>query len=62
MLGTLPPTAETFGTWTWEQIAPYYDDLLARSLTAENLDRWLTDWSQISTLVDEAHRSLHTGY
>jgi oligoendopeptidase F len=54
MFETLPPTAETFGTWTWSQIAPYYDDLLARPLTAATVDGWLRDWTRLGELVDEA--------
>ena len=54
MFDTLPATAESFGTWSWGQIAPYYDDLLSRSLTAEAVDEWLADWTRIAALVDEA--------
>jgi len=37
MFETLPPlptSSQEFGFWTWEQIAPYYDDLQARLLDA----------------------------
>ena len=49
----LPASAEEFGTWTWQQIAPYYDDLLTRELSAANVEQWLTDWTRISALLDE---------
>jgi oligoendopeptidase F len=57
MFETLPPlptTAESFGTWPWAQITPYYDDLLARPLTASSVDEWLANWTRIAALVDEA--------
>ena len=53
-LPALPATAESFGTWPWARIAPYYDDLLARPLSAARVDEWLTAWTRIGALVDEA--------
>jgi oligoendopeptidase F len=56
MFDTLPPlpaTSQEFGSWTWEQIAPYYDDLQIRPLDATTVDTWLLDWTRIASLVDE---------
>ena len=56
MFETLPPlpaTGQEFGAWTWEQIAPYYDDLQSRPLDATTVDTWLLDWTRIASLVDE---------
>ncbi|HLY28655.1 MAG TPA: M3 family oligoendopeptidase [Aggregatilineales bacterium] len=39
--------------WKWEQIAPYYDDLAARSLMRENVNEWLADWSRLQRLLAE---------
>ena len=50
MFETLPPlsaTGQEFGSWTWEQIAPYYADLESRAVTAETVDAWLLDWTRI---------------
>lgn len=55
MFETLPTSAETFSAWTWEQIAPYYDDLVARPLTAATVAAWLADWSALSALLDEVN-------
>ena len=55
MFETLPATSQEFGAWTWQQIAPYYDDLLARSLSAETVDDWLADWSRLAALLDEVN-------
>jgi oligoendopeptidase F len=52
-LPPLPATGQEFGAWTWEQIAPYYDDLQARAVTADTVDAWLRDWTSIGALVDE---------
>src|SRR6185437_4813081 len=52
-LPPLPATGQEFGAWTWEQIAPYYDDLQARAVTADTVDVWLRDWTSIGALVDE---------
>ena len=48
-----PPPDQEFGAWTWEQIAPYYDDLQARAVSADTVDAWLLDWTSIGALVDE---------
>ncbi len=55
MLTPLPPEATEFKNWSWEQIEPYYEDLLARDLTAANSNQWLADWSHLAKLVDEAY-------
>ncbi len=55
MFEMLPATAQEFGEWTWAKIAPYYDDLVARPLTAENVDSWLADWSRLAALLDEVN-------
>jgi oligoendopeptidase F len=55
MLETLPGTAGEFSTWTWPQIAPYYDDLLARPLSSATVDQWLADWTHLGSLHDEVN-------
>src|SRR5439155_3786833 len=32
---------------------PYYDDLIARPLSAENVNAWLADWSRLGRLIAE---------
>jgi oligoendopeptidase F len=58
MFSTLPQTAQEFMNWTWLQIAPYYDDLIARPLTSENVNVWLADWSRLGRLIAETHSRL----
>jgi oligoendopeptidase F len=55
MFASLPKTIDDFKTWTWAQIAPFYDDLLARPLTTANVEGWLLDWTQIAALIDETN-------
>ena len=53
-LPALPATGESFATWPWDQMAPYYDSLLDRQLDAVSVEEWLADWTRIGSLVDEA--------
>lgn len=54
MLTALPDTITEFIDWPWSKIEPYYDELNARSLTADSVRRWLADWSSLNRLVSEA--------
>ena len=58
MFTTLPQTSEEFATLRWAQIAPWYDELLQSPLSQETLQAWMTQWSDLSSLVDEAMMSL----
>jgi oligoendopeptidase F len=55
LFDSLPASAEEFSAWTWPQIAPYYDELAARPLTAATVDAWLADWTKLGTLLDEVN-------
>jgi oligoendopeptidase F len=52
---TLPASAQEFNAWPWPQIAPYYDGLLARPLSADTVAAWLADWTRLSALLDETN-------
>jgi len=54
MFSSLPNTAVDFMNWDWSQIKPYFDDLSSRTLTSSSVMEWLTDWSRIRELVEEA--------
>jgi oligoendopeptidase F len=60
MFATLPNNALDFMSWEWERIAPYYEELAARPLTADTLHQWLVDWSAISKLLSERFARLRT--
>jgi len=54
VFSSLPNTAVDFMNWDWSQIKPYFDDLSSRTLTSSSVMEWLTDWSRIRELVEEA--------
>lgn len=59
MFSTLPIDYQTFLTWTWSDFAPYYADLHARPLKAENVAAWLSDWTRVGKTVAEMYARLH---
>lgn len=60
---TFRPVEEMLQTlWTadsWAEFEPYYDELLNRPLTTENIDQWLKDWTYIEDLLSELVSRLH---
>ncbi|MBI5570028.1 MAG: M3 family oligoendopeptidase [Desulfomonile tiedjei] len=59
MFNTLPSEATGLLDWTWPQFEPYYADLEAREVSAENAEEFLADWTRVSELVDEVSSRLH---
>jgi oligoendopeptidase F len=59
MFNTLPATAQEMTAWTWPQIEPFYAELAARDLTAENVSTWLSDWTRLSNLLNETQTRLY---
>ncbi len=60
MFSNLPAAVFPFMAWTWDDIAPYYDDLATRPLDAHNMDQWLADWTRLSDLISETYARLNT--
>jgi oligoendopeptidase F len=58
MLKNLPSTPEGLIAWSWPEMAPYYQELASRSITASNVQAWLADWSSIGERVEELHARL----
>ena len=56
---SLPTAYQDFIHWTWPQFEPYYQALIAETLTADNVDRWLAEWSQVARTVQEMFARLH---
>ena len=50
----LPPSPAAFAKSSWDEIVPYFDDLVERSVTGENVEAWLRAWSRLEELVTEA--------
>jgi oligoendopeptidase F len=51
---TLPETSEAFRDATWDDIAPFYEELATRPLERHNVEAWLGDWSRFESLLSEA--------
>ena len=50
----LPPSPAAFAKATWDDVAPYFDDLLERPLDGTTVQSWLLAWSRLEELVTEA--------
>jgi oligoendopeptidase F len=50
----LPPSPSALAKSSWEDIAPYFDELAARQLDPETVHAWLREWSRLEELVTEA--------
>ena len=53
-VSALPASPAAFAKATWEDIAPYFDDLAGRPLDPATIDAWLSTWSTLEELVTEA--------
>ena len=60
MKNRLPETAIEFADMNWSEVEPRMDELVARELTAGNLNEWLSDWSHLLSLIEEASSRLRT--
>jgi oligoendopeptidase F len=59
MFASLPSTVPALLKWSWSEIEPHFDDLAARTLTASNVDAWLSDWSALDERLGEMYARLH---
>jgi oligoendopeptidase F len=50
----LPSSPAAFAKATWDDVVPYFDDLVERSLDASTVTEWLLAWSRLEELVTEA--------
>ena len=50
----LPDSASAFADVGWDDLRPYYDDLVDRPLDQSTVEGWLADWSLLDSLVSEA--------
>jgi oligoendopeptidase F len=55
MFSTLPTTSLEFMDLPWSQVEPYYLDLVGRSMGERTVFVWLSDWTRLSDLVQEAY-------
>lgn len=59
MLKNLPNTPEELIDWSWDEAALHYKDLESRTLTAENVEEWLTDWTRLAEKLEEMYQRLY---
>jgi oligoendopeptidase F len=50
----LPTSPAAFAKATWDEVVPYFDDLVERPLDASTVGEWLSAWSRLEELVTEA--------
>ena len=53
MFSGLPTRYQDIADWTWEQFQPLVAELLAVALNAENVESWLSGWTQLNQLYYE---------
>ncbi len=59
----LPDSPQAFAEATWDDIAPYYEELAGRPLdTPESVEAWLRDWSALDELLTEAQNRASIAY
>jgi oligoendopeptidase F len=59
MTATLPDDPLIALNWTWADYKPFYNELLAYELNADNVEEWLRKWNRIADLAQEAISRLH---
>lgn len=58
ILRPLPQDVQEIAAWDWARFEPYYTHLQNVKLTAQNVNAWLADWSNLSALLDERYQRL----
>jgi oligoendopeptidase F len=53
-VAALPSSPAAFAKATWNDIAPYYEELAERPLAPDAMESWLRDWSTLEELLTEA--------
>jgi oligoendopeptidase F len=58
MLKTLPSTPQELIDWTWDLVAPHFQDLESRPLHEDSVDAWLGDWTRLGEKLEEMYARL----
>ena len=53
-VSVLPPSPSAFAKASWEDVAPYFDELASRPIDRTTIEGWLRSWSTLEELVTEA--------
>ena len=59
MLKDLPTTADELIAWNWDEAAAHFIDLESRTLTNDNVEEWLIDWTHLSEKLEEMYQRLY---
>ncbi len=59
MFDSLHQDAASVMEQDWSGFEPYYSELAGRNLAGQGLDEFLSDWTRVSELLDEAFSRLH---
>lgn len=58
MFDGLPTDVTPALNWGWADFEPYYQDLIARTVTADSIKQWLADWTKINDVAYEVYSRL----
>jgi len=58
----LPTSPAAFAKATWDDIAPFYDELAGRPLSPSTVEAWLRSWSTLEELIGEASAQAMIAY
>ena len=53
-VSVLPQSPSVFAKATWDDVAPYFDELATRPIDWSTIEGWLRAWSRLEELVTEA--------
>lgn len=59
MFETLPASPVEMMDWTWEQVKPYVDHLLAQPLTTDTMVEWLNNYTRLNDSLSEVYARLY---
>ena len=59
---SLPTSPAAFGKASWDEILPFYNDLLDAELDLDNVEAWLASWSALENLFEEARETAYFAY
>lgn len=62
MIGELPASPRALARATWDDLRPFYDELLARPLDRHTVEAWLRAWSALEELLTEAANLAHVAH
>ena len=52
------PTFQEYSKYSWEKINPLYQELQDLELNEDNVNDWMSAWSELRKLVDERYARL----